>query len=94
MSPPRRHAATAPRGLRADHGLVQVQGMAFAHGALWVKVRWYKVATARQTTTQFATVTGPSDLRTWPTLLPLHLLVRRAHLVQHAILLLHNKYFF
>ena len=83
-----------PRGPRAGHALVQVQGMALAHDALWVQVRWYKVTTAQQTTTQCAAVTGPSDHSTWPTLLPLHLLVRRAHLVQHATVLLYNKYFF
>ena len=69
--------ARSPRGLRVEHGLVQVQGVAQLDEAdsLWVQVRWFKLTRATQSTTTCARVEGPSDHHsvhpTWDTMLPL-----------------------
>jgi hypothetical protein len=86
-------AAQGPKGPRAGIGIAQVQHVMSYHGQAFVNVRWLGKATAQpqQLTGCHAYQLKVSDKYT--TILPINMLHRRTHLVQHGLSLLLNKYF-
>jgi hypothetical protein len=84
----------APRGPRPGVSLVRVHSVWAIGQDVWTRVEWYRTTGAVQLTTQCRIFTGPqAAVPGCDSLLPLDCLIRRAHILQHGPLLLHNKYF-
>jgi hypothetical protein len=84
---------TMPAGPRASTGLIMVQSIfrdQFAQA--WVRVQWYGKKGTLQPSVQCQPYEHKSAPR-YPLIVPVVCLHRRAHLVQHGVHLLLNRYF-